>query len=121
MDPNRKWVQTGQFGQFGKYAQNRSQTQIGQIIFGNKVPSFKGTTISACLGDQQAALVGQNCLRPGQAKCTYGTGCFLLYNVGPRIVHSTHGLISTVAYKMGPNSPPVYALEGKEVYESAIF
>ena len=73
---------------------------------------FKGTTISACLGDQQAALVGQNCLRPGQAKCTYGTGCFLLYNVGPRIVHSTHGLISTVAYKMGPNSPPVYALEG---------
>jgi len=74
--------------------------------------NIQGTPISACLGDQQAALVGQNCLRPGQAKCTYGTGCFLLYNVGPRIVHSNHGLISTVAYKLGPNTPPVYALEG---------
>lgn len=82
-------------------------------IYGKlSMTEIKGTTISACLGDQQAAVVGQNCLRPGQAKCTYGTGCFLLYNVGPRIVHSTHGLISTVAYKMGPNNPPVYALEG---------
>lgn len=74
---------------------------------------IKGTPISGCLGDQQAALVGQNCFRPGQAKCTYGTGCFLLYNVGPKIIHSKdHGLLTTVAYKLGKNVPPVYCLEG---------
>ena len=74
---------------------------------------IKGTPISGCLGDQQAALVGQNCFRPGQAKCTYGTGCFLLYNVGPKIIHSKdHGLLTTVAYKLGKNVPPAYALEG---------
>ena len=72
---------------------------------------MKGTPISGCIGDQQAALVGQNCLRPGQAKVTYGTGCFMLYNVGPRIVRSNNGLISTVAYQMGPSDPVIYALE----------
>ena len=76
------------------------------------VIGLQGVPISSCLGDQQAALVGQNCMRPGQAKCTYGTGCFMLYNVGPRIIHSDHGLISTVAYQLGPDTPPVYALEG---------
>ncbi|VVD03041.1 unnamed protein product [Leptidea sinapis] len=55
--------------------------------------------------DQQSALVGQNCLRFGQVKCTYGTGC-------ESIVHSQNGLLTTVAYKMGPDEPPVYALEG---------
>ena len=82
-------------------------------IYGKLAKSkIQGIPISACMGDQQAALVGQNCFRPGQAKCTYGTGCFMLYNVGPRIVHSNHGLISTIAYKLGPDVPPVYALEG---------
>ena len=78
------------------------------------IPFFsvmKGTPISGCIGDQQAALVGQNCLRPGQAKVTYGTGCFMLYNVGPRIVRSQNGLLSTIAYKMGPSDPVIYALE----------
>ena len=79
---------------------------ISFIIF-----SKKGTPISGCIGDQQAALVGQNCLRPGQAKVTYGTGCFMLYNVGPRIIRSNNGLISTVAYQMGPSDPVIYALE----------
>ncbi|XP_050345692.1 glycerol kinase-like isoform X2 [Nymphalis io] len=71
-----------------------------------------GTPIAGCLGDQQAALVGQNCMNFGQVKCTYGTGCFLLYNTGESIVHSQNGLLTTVAYKLGPNVPPIYALEG---------
>ncbi|XP_048479440.1 glycerol kinase [Plutella xylostella] len=74
--------------------------------------SLCGIPIAGCLGDQQAALVGQNCMRFGQAKCTFGTGCFLLYNTGDSIVHSRHGLLTTVAYQLGADVPPVYALEG---------
>ncbi|CAK1552051.1 unnamed protein product [Leptosia nina] len=74
--------------------------------------SLLGTPIAGCLGDQQAALLGQNCLKFGQVKCTYGTGCFLLYNTGESIVHSQNGLLTTVAYKLGPEAPAVYALEG---------
>jgi glycerol kinase len=68
--------------------------------------------ISGILGDQQAALVGQLCLRPGQLKNTYGTGCFMLCNTGTTPVISTHGLLTTVGYQLGPNEPCVYALEG---------
>ncbi|XP_058449572.1 glycerol kinase isoform X2 [Malaya genurostris] len=71
-----------------------------------------GIPISAILGNQQASLIGQRCIREGQAKNTYRKGCFLLYNTGTRCVHSTHGLVTTIAYKMGPNKPAVYALEG---------
>ncbi|XP_061383438.1 glycerol kinase-like [Danaus plexippus] len=74
--------------------------------------SLLGTPIAGCLGDQQAALIGQNCLNFGQVKCSYGTGCFLLYNTGESIVHSENGLLTTVAYKLGPNAPTIYALEG---------
>ncbi|XP_043272233.1 glycerol kinase [Venturia canescens] len=70
-----------------------------------------GVPISGCVGDQQGALLGQLCLRPGQAKATYGTGCFLLYNTGNIKVDSTHGLITTVAYKFGKEKA-TYALEG---------
>jgi len=73
---------------------------------------LKGTLISGCLGDQSAALVGQLAFTPGQAKNTYGTGCFLLYNVGEKPVFSTHGLLATVGYHFGGNSKPIYALEG---------
>ncbi|OGO36005.1 MAG: glycerol kinase [Chloroflexi bacterium RBG_16_57_8] len=71
-----------------------------------------GAAIPICgdLGDQQAALVGQTCFELGDAKNTYGTGCFLLLNTGTRAVPSTHGLITSVAYKMG-NAPAVYCLE----------
>ena len=68
--------------------------------------------ITGCLGDQSAALVGQCGFSPGQAKNTYGTGCFLLYNVGTEPVVSRHGLLATVAYDFGGGRPPVYALEG---------
>ena len=73
---------------------------------------WSGVPIAGVLGDQQAALVGQHCDRPGMAKSTYGTGCFMLFNVGEAIVHSEHGMLSTVGYKMGPEAKPVYALEG---------
>jgi len=63
------------------------------------------------LGDQHAALVGQVCFKPGELKNTYGTGNFLVLNTGTEIVKSTHGLITTLAYKFG-DAPAVYALEG---------
>ena len=64
------------------------------------------------MGDQQAALVGQLCLKPHTAKNTYGTGCFLLYNVGDKPLVSKNGLLSTVAFKLGKDQPAAYALEG---------
>ena len=73
---------------------------------------LKGIKITGCLGDQSAALVGQLGFSPGQAKNTYGTGCFLLYNVGEKPVMSNHGLLATVAYDFGGKRKPVYALEG---------
>lgn len=73
---------------------------------------MKGVRIAGCLGDQQAALVGQQCLSKGNAKATYGTGCFLLYNTGPINVDSTNGLLTTVAYQLSTKHPPIYALEG---------
>jgi glycerol kinase len=87
----------------------KSSAEIYGIV---TLGAAKDIPISGCLGDQQAALVGQKCLRSGQAKNTYGTGCFMLYNTGPRIVHSTHGLLSTVAYQLGAASEVIYALEG---------
>lgn len=73
---------------------------------------LKDVPICGCLGDQHAALVGQNCFKPGDAKNTYGTGCFLLQNVGKKPVMSKHGLLSTIGYKLGKQEPTFYALEG---------
>jgi glycerol kinase len=67
--------------------------------------------ITGILGDQHAAMVGQVCLQPGDAKNTYGTGNFLLLNTGEDIVRSTNGLLTTVCYQFG-DAKPVYALEG---------
>ena len=67
--------------------------------------AIRGVAIAGILGDQQAALVGQTCFAPGEAKNTYGTGCFLLLNTGERPVTSTHGLLTTVAYKFGARLP----------------
>uniref|UniRef100_A0AAY4B9D3 Probable glycerol kinase n=1 Tax=Denticeps clupeoides TaxID=299321 RepID=A0AAY4B9D3_9TELE len=82
--------------------------------------SLTGTPISGCLGDQSAALVGQMCLKDGQAKNTYGTGCFLLRNTGTKPVMSDHGLLTTVAYKLGPDRPACYALEGSVAIAGAV-
>ncbi|WP_432971327.1 glycerol kinase GlpK [Dactylosporangium sp. CA-233914] len=71
----------------------------------------EGIPLTAALGDQHAATVGQVCFAPGEAKNTYGTGNFLLLNTGTEPVRSQHGLLTTVAYRFG-SAPPVYALEG---------
>ncbi|MBC2716188.1 MAG: glycerol kinase GlpK [Desulfobacteraceae bacterium] len=74
-------------------------------VFGDEIP------VSGDLGDQQAALFGQTCFTPGEAKNTYGTGCFMLLNTGEKSVQSKFGLLTTVGYKIG-DQPTVYALEG---------
>ncbi|XP_016089733.1 glycerol kinase isoform X2 [Sinocyclocheilus grahami] len=79
-----------------------------------------GVPISGCLGDQSAALVGQMCFKDGQAKNTYGTGCFLLKNVGTKPVMSDHGLLTTIAYKLGRDKPACYALEGSVAIAGAV-
>jgi glycerol kinase len=85
-----------------------SSEHYGDISFG----PLKGTPIQGCLGDQQAAMVGQKCFSQGDAKCTYGTGAFLLFNTGESHVDSKNGLLSTVCYQLGPEAPVTYALEG---------
>ena len=74
-------------------------------------PMLGEVPVTASLGDQQAAMVGQVCLKPGEAKNTYGTGNFLLLNTGEKIVRSENGLLTTVCYQFG-DAKPVYALEG---------
>ena len=75
--------------------------------------------VCGALGDQQAALVGQTCFSPGEAKNTYGTGCFLLLNTGENPVPSTHGLITTVGYQVS-GQKPVYCLEGSIAIAGAL-
>jgi glycerol kinase len=70
-----------------------------------------GVRLTGALGDQHAAMAGQVCFAPGEAKNTYGTGNFLLLNTGPELVRSRHGLLTTVCYQLGDDAP-VYALEG---------
>jgi glycerol kinase len=82
-------------------------------------PILKDVPIAGILGDQQAALVGQTCFRPGEAKNTYGTGCFLLMNTGDRVVRSKCGLLTTLAYKLG-DEPAHYALEGSIAITGAL-
>ena len=81
--------------------------------------AIAGVKIAGVLGDQQAALFGQTCFQPGEAKNTYGTGCFLLMNTGERAVPSTCGLLTTLAYKLG-KLPAVYALEGSVAITGAL-
>jgi len=84
-----------------------------------KEPSIQDVAIAGILGDQQAALVGQACFEPGEAKNTYGTGCFLLMNTGTRKIDSSAGLLTTMAYKFGDQKPH-YALEGSIAITGAL-
>ena len=84
-----------------------------------QVAGIRDVPIAGDLGDQQAALVGQTCFKPGQAKNTYGTGCFLLLNTGSHAVQSRHGLVTTVAYHLG-DQPAHYALEGSVATAGAL-
>ncbi|XP_029941850.1 glycerol kinase-like isoform X2 [Salarias fasciatus] len=95
----------------------RSSSEIYGLM---KSGALSGIPISGCLGDQSAALVGQMCFQDGQAKNTYGTGCFLLRNTGSKPVMSDHGLLTTVAYKLGRDKPACYALEGSVAIAGAV-
>jgi glycerol kinase len=88
-------------------------------VYGVARGELEGVPIGGILGDQQAALVGQTCLHPGEAKSTYGTGCFLLMNTGLAPIPSTSGLVTTVAYKLG-DRPACYALEGSIAITGAL-
>lgn len=94
----------------------RSSSEVyGEIT----LPALWNVKLSGILGDQQAALFGQACLEPGEAKNTYGTGCFMLMNTGEKLVPSTYGLLTTVAYQIG-DQKPVYALEGSIAITGAL-
>src|SRR5512136_2200031 len=80
-------------------------------VYGTARGTLDGIPVCGDLGDQQAALFGQTCYSPGEAKNTYGTGCFMLLNTGHQIVPSQSGLLTTVGYKIGENQA-VYCLEG---------
>ncbi len=84
-----------------------------------RLPELSGVPLAGMLGDQQAALMGQTCFRPGEAKNTYGTGCFLLMNTGEQAVASRHGLLTTVAYRLGGGKAH-YALEGSVAIAGAL-
>jgi glycerol kinase len=90
-----------------------------EIYGAAQLGTIQDIPIAGILGDQQAALVGHTCFRRGEAKTTYGTGCFLLMNTGEMIVHSRFGLLTTVAYRFG-REPARYALEGSVAITGAL-
>jgi len=75
--------------------------------------------VAGMAGDQQAALFGQACFEPGESKCTYGTGAFLLMNTGSEPVRSSAGLLTTVAWRLGGTGTTTYALEGSSFIAGA--
>jgi len=88
-------------------------------VYGTAVGELAGISVAGDLGDQQAALFGQTCFSAGEAKNTYGTGCFMLLNTGTKPVQSKNGLLTTLGYKIG-NEPAVYALEGSIAITGAL-
>jgi glycerol kinase len=88
-------------------------------VYGTAIGPAEGVPIAGILGDQQAALFGQACYDVGEAKNTYGTGCFMLLNTGEQLVPSVSGLLTTVGYQLG-GAPAVYALEGSIAIAGAL-
>ncbi|HEX7607997.1 MAG TPA: glycerol kinase GlpK [Candidatus Cryosericum sp.] len=88
-------------------------------VYGTAVGTLAGIPVAGDLGDQQAALFGQTCFSAGEAKNTYGTGCFMLLNTGTKPVPSKNGLLTTLGYKIG-KEPAVYALEGSIAITGAL-
>jgi glycerol kinase len=88
-------------------------------IYGTAKGALGGVPVCGNLGDQQAALFGQACYRAGEAKNTYGTGCFMLMNTGEKPVLSKNGLLTTLGYKIG-SQKAVYALEGSIAITGAL-
>jgi glycerol kinase len=96
------------------------QIRSSSEVYGDAaLDAVAGVPVSGILGDQQAALVGQTCFQAGEAKNTYGTGCFLLMNTGREIVESQHGLLTTVAFQL-QGQPALYALEGSVAITGAL-
>jgi glycerol kinase len=88
-------------------------------VYGSAKGGLGGVPVAGDLGDQQAALFGQTCYQTGEAKNTYGTGCFMLLNTGEKPVLSMNGLLTTLGYKLG-DKPAVYALEGSIAITGAL-
>lgn len=88
-------------------------------VYGHAKGLLEGIPVAGDLGDQQAALFGQTCFDPGEAKNTYGTGCFMLLNTGTKPVQSKNGLLTTLGYKIG-DQPAVYCLEGSIAITGAL-
>jgi glycerol kinase len=95
------------------------QIQSSSEIYGYAQNSLSNIPVAGDLGDQQAALFGQTCFNIGEAKNTYGTGCFMLLNTGEEPVLSKNGLLTTVGYKIG-SQPAVYCLEGSIAIAGAL-
>lgn len=95
------------------------QIRSSSEVYGVATGDLAGVPVAGILGDQQAALVGQTCFSPGEAKNTYGTGCFMLLNTGNEIVPSQSGLLTTLGYRFG-DAPAVYALEGSIAITGAL-
>ena len=96
-----------------------SSSEIYGVVGMGSRPPLQGVPVSGDLGDQQAALFGQTCFSPGEAKNTYGTGCFMLLNMGELPVPSNSGLLTTLAYKIG-DQKAIYALEGSIAITGAL-
>ena len=109
----------GLLGEFGIPRAVLPRIVSSSEIYGEARGELGGVKVAGVLGDQQAALVGQTCFKPGEAKNTYGTGCFLLMNTGTRPVPSSCGLITTLAYRFG-TAAPCYALEGSVAISGAL-
>jgi glycerol kinase len=95
------------------------QIKASSEVYGTCKGDLEGVPVAGDLGDQQAALFGQTCFSAGEAKNTYGTGCFMLMNTGEKIVPSKSGLLTTLGYKIG-DQPAVYALEGSIAITGAL-
>ena len=96
------------------------QVRPSSGVFGeiDAIAALRGVPVAGIAGDQQAALFGQGCFRPGMAKNTYGTGCFMLMNTGTRPVASRHRLLTTIAWRIGGRTE--YALEGSVFVGGAV-
>ncbi|KQP02594.1 glycerol kinase GlpK [Methylobacterium sp. Leaf93] len=110
---------TGMISAFGIPRAMLPRIVSSSMVYGETRSALPGVPIAGILGDQQAALFGQACFSPGEAKNTYGTGCFVLMNTGTAPVPSTCGLVTTLAYRLGDEAP-VYALEGSIAITGAL-
>lgn len=95
------------------------EIKSSSVVYGHAKGILEGIPVAGDLGDQQAALFGQTCFSAGEAKNTYGTGCFMLLNTGTKPVQSKNGLLTTLGYKIG-DQPAVYCLEGSIAITGAL-